>query len=1035
MFCDLVGSTALSEKFDPEDLRRIMQDYQKVSEKVIKKYGGHVAKYLGDGILVYFGYPQAHEDDARRAVGAGLEIIESLSELPGSYRDIEVKSQVRIGIHTGLVIAGEMGTHEKPEPMAVIGETPNIAARLQSLAEPDTVLISSSTYKLVEGYFECTDLGTQELKGISKPVTVYRADREAEISSPIEMAISKGLTPLVGRSHELGILLERWNRAKQGEGQVILLSGEAGIGKSRLLQMLKESVKDEPHTKIESRGSPFYQNSALNPVIENLQKLLKHEDEDGTGEQIAVLEGLLESRGLSLGETVPLIAPLLSLEIPGSYERPELTPQMRKQKTLTALASWLNKEAETQPVIRIIEDLHWVDPTTLEYLSLIIEQAPTVPILILLTYRPEFTPDWAARLHITQISLNRLTDGEVESMAHRMTGGKTLPSEVVNHITAKTDGVPLFVEELTKMIMESDILEESEQQYLLKDTLPEHAIPTTLQDSLMARLDRLNTVKEVVQMGAALGREFSFDLFSSLSHLDKASLTKELTKLVDAELLYQRGYPPDCTYIFKHTLIQDAAYQSILKSKRLDYHRIIAHTLVQKFAEDSSDTQPELLAHHYTHAGLGEEAIPYLMSAGQKAMGRSANKEAISHFMRGIVLLKTLPQTEDSKRLELDFQSRLGKAHIAATGWAAPEVGKALMRARALCEELAETGRLYSTLWMLCSYHLVRAEYEPTLELGNLILGLAEQSRDTEMSLAGHHAVGMPLYCMGKFVEAEENFDQTIALYDPGSHASHIAQYGTDLGIFCMCWSALCLWQLGYTDQAQQRSDEAMELARQFAHPLTMAIVYAYTAMFHQFKGDVASARETAERTIAISEEHGFTYYIAWGELIHGWARTLEGDGGEQIAYMSKGLSDIQSTGAGRSMSYYLALLAEVYGKAQNPEEALDLIDRALRFAGKKSERWWEAEIWRLKGEILHKHSGDVSEAEKCFLKALDVSSASHAKSLELRTAVSLSGLLIEKGDHIEAVKLLSKTAEWFKEGSDNTDLVSAKKLLSGLNP
>ncbi len=1030
MFCDLVESTALFEKLDPEDIRLIIREYQTVSAKLIKKYDGHIAKYLGDGILIYFGYPRAHEDDAERAVHTGLEIVEEIKGLgEGVEQSKDIRLQVRIGISTGLVVAGEMGGGENREPMAIVGDSPNIAARLQSLAEPNNVLISSSTHKLVEGYFEFIDLGEKSLKGLSIPVRVYRVVRGTDIRSHIDAAINKGLTPLVGRDHELGLLLERWERVKRGEGQVVLLRGEAGIGKSRLVQMLKEHLTDEPHLRIESRCSPFYLNSALYPVIDNLQNLLRKKSEESAQEKITILESILEKHGFSLDEVIPLIAPLLSIPIPDNYEPLTLTPQMKKQKTLTTLASWLLKETEAGPVVRIIEDLHWVDPTTLEFLSLLIEQVPTAPILIIFTYRPDFTLEWAHRSHITQIALNRLTDNQVTVMAESMTGGKSLPAEVLHHLVSKTDGVPLFVEELTKMILESDILEESGGRFMLKDALPEHVIPTTLQDSLMARLDRLDTIKEVVQLGAALGREFNYELLNRVWPFDEAILKDELTKLVEAELLYQRGFPPNSRYIFKHALIQDAAYQSILKSKRLVYHKKIAQILEEGIIDDSQ-TPPELLAHHYTKAGLVEKAIPYLRTAGQKAVELSTMTEAVIHLNKGLELLRALPETTERKRLEVDFQSNLGTAYVAAKGWAAPEVGIAYSRSRVLSEELGDTKRLYPILWGLCSFHLVRAEYEPTYELGKLILRFAKRNKDSEIALPGHHALGMAQYCRGDFVDARKYLDESVALYNRGKHDSDIMLYGTDLGVFSICWSALALWQLGYTDQAAERSKSAIELAHELSHPLTLAIAYSYTAMFHQFRRDTDSARQKAEEAISISRDHGFPYYIAWGTLIDGWAKALEGDPGEQIPYMSKGLTDLQSTGAERSQSYYLALLAEVYARSDRADEALNLLRQAISFVDQKNERWWESELYRLKGDILLNLNENEPEVEKSYQKAVQVALRQNAKSLELRAQMSLSRLLLSQGKNSEAKNILSETVEWFTEGHDNKELTEAKNLV-----
>jgi class 3 adenylate cyclase len=604
LFCDLVDSTALASQLDPEELREVVRAYQQAGAEVIGRFEGHIAQYLGDGLLVYFGYPQAHEDDAPRAVRTGLGIVEAMGRLNARLqRDKGVSLAVRLGIHTGLVVVGEMGGGVRHVQLA-LGETPNLAARLQGLAEPDTVVISGATYRLVQGLFVCQALGVQTLKGVPQPVAVYRVLGESEAHGRLEAAGPSGLTPLVGREQEVGLLVERWQQAKEGLGQVVLLSGEAGIGKSRLVQVVKERVAGEPHPRWECRCSPYHQNSALYPVIDLMQRMLQLQREDSPEARLDKLESALAPYDVSLAEVVPLFASLLSIPLPDDRYPPlALTPQRQKQKTQEAVLAVLLALATRQPVLFIVEDLHWVDPSTLELLSFIIDQVPTARILTLFVFRPEFRPPWAPRSHLTQLTLSRLPRHQTEVMVERVAGGKALPGEVVQQVVAKTDGVPLFVEELTKTMLESGLLREGEDGYELMGPLPPLAIPATLHDSLMARLDRLATVKEVAQLGATLGRAFPYDLLRAVSPLDEATLQHALAQLVEAELLYQRGLPPQATYLFKHALIQDAAYQSLLKSRRQRHHQHIAQVLEARFPE-LCETQPELLAHHYTAAGL-----------------------------------------------------------------------------------------------------------------------------------------------------------------------------------------------------------------------------------------------------------------------------------------------------------------------------------------------------------------------------------------------------------------------------------------------
>jgi class 3 adenylate cyclase len=583
MFCDLVDSTALSAQLDPEEYREVVRVYQQTCAAVIDYYEGHIAQHLGDGLLVYFGYPTAHEDDVQSAVRAGLGIVEAIQRLSFLTIQLPHPVQVRIGVHTGLVVVGEIGSSEKREMLA-LGETPNLAARLQGLSEPDAVVISTATHRLIEGLLDCRDLGTHAVKGVSTPLQVYQVVGESATRSRLEAAAIRGLTPLVGREEESELLRKRWEQAKTGEGQVVLLSGEAGIGKSRLVQILKEQIAHEPSVRVEYRCSPYHQNSAFYPVIDHFLRLLQVTREDSPEDKLRKLEAVFADGALQNvprpAEVVALLASLLSLPLPAQYPPLTLTPQRQKQRTLEALVAWLVKEAERQPVLVVVEDVHWVDPSTLEFLSLLLDQVPTTRLLLLLTFRPDFTPPWAMFSHITQLTLSRLARRQVEEMVEKVTKGKPLPAEVIQQLVTKTDGVPLFVEELTKTVLESGSLEVWESRGALGQSVM-LGVPATLQDALMARLDRLATVKEVAQLGAVLGREFSYEVIQTLTAGDAPSLQQALAKLIEAEILYQRGIGEQARYFFKHALIQDTAYQSLLKSTRQQYHQQIAHVLEQ----------------------------------------------------------------------------------------------------------------------------------------------------------------------------------------------------------------------------------------------------------------------------------------------------------------------------------------------------------------------------------------------------------------------------------------------------------------------
>jgi class 3 adenylate cyclase/energy-coupling factor transporter ATP-binding protein EcfA2 len=717
MFCDLVDSTKLSSQLDPEDYRDVVRAYQTACTKVIQRYEGHIAQLLGDGLLVYFGYPQAHEDDAQRAVRTGLGILDAMGDLHKRLEQEQgITLALRVGIHTGLVVVGAMGGGGRHEQLA-LGETPNVAARVQGLAASNAVVISEATYHLVQGYFDCQSLGAHTLRGVAEPIALYRVLSESGATSRLEVAQPRGLTPLVGRESEVTLLLERWEQAKAGQGHVVLLTGDAGIGKSRLVQVLREHVIHEPHMRWECRSTEYAQNTALFPLVELFQRLFQFQSADTPDEKFSKLEHALRQYRLPLEESVPLFAPLLSLPVPEQVYPPlKLSPQRQRQKTLETIIAILFEQAAQHLVLFIIEDLHWTDPTTLDLLGLLLDQTPTASLLVLLTCRPHFQPAWHHRSYLSEITVNRLSPIQVAQIVNRLTDGKTLPQEVLAQIVEKTDGVPLFVEELTKVILESGHLNEVDDHYELTGAFSTLAIPATLQDSLMARLDRLMTGKVIAQLGATIGRQFEYDLLQAVAQLDEATLQRELGRLVEAEIVYQRGLPPHSTYVFKHALIQDAAYQSLLKSIRQHYHQRIAHVLEAQFPATVAQ-QPELLAHHYTEAGFMAQAVSYWQRAGQIAIERSANIEAIRHLTTGLEVLKTLPTTPEHIQRELALHISLAVPLASTKGWAVPEVADAYARGRELCRQVGETPELFTVLYGLRTFYHIRGELRTAREL------------------------------------------------------------------------------------------------------------------------------------------------------------------------------------------------------------------------------------------------------------------------------------------------------------------------------
>ncbi|HXG20739.1 MAG TPA: adenylate/guanylate cyclase domain-containing protein [Methylomirabilota bacterium] len=1053
MFCDLVGSTALAEQLDPEELHEVMQVYQTACTAVVERFAGYIAQYLGDGLLVYFGYPVAHEDDAQRAVRAGLEIVEVVQALPLSHLRLPHPLQARIGIHTGLVVVGEVGGGEKRETLA-LGETPNLAARLQALAEPGTVVLSAATHRLIAGLFACEARGPSTLKGSSRPLALYRVVRESEAQSRFEVALRTGLMPLVGRNLEVHLLQACWRQAVSGNGQIILLSGEAGIGKSRLVQTLKEHVIAEGATRIEFRCSPYHYNSAFYPIIEHLQRLLLFTSTDSPQEKLEKLEQTLACYRFPQADTLPLFAALLALPHPPDAPPIMLSPQKQRQKTQEALLAWLVEEAERSAVYCAWEDLQWIDPSTLELLTLVLEQTPTTRLLALLTFRPDFIPPWRPHLHLTQLTLSRLGRQQVEWMVAQLTGGKALPLEVLREIVAKTDGVPLFVEELTKMVLESGLLTTVDDHYELTGSLPPLAIPSTLQDSLMARLDRLAPVREIAQMSAALGREFSYELLHAVLPLHETILQQGLRQLVEAELIYQRGRLPQATYSFKHVLVQDTAYQSLLKSKRQQYHQRVARVLEERFAE-TCETQPELLAHHCTEAGLIAQAIPYWQRAGQRAMERSANMEAISHLTKGLQLLQTLPDSSDRVQQELALQIPLGVSLVMTKGYAAPEVGQAYARARELYRQVRETPQLLPVLWGLWQFYIVRAELQTAYELGEQLLTAAQRAQDSTLLMGAHQALGVTLFHLGELVSARAHLEQGVALYNLQQHGSLAFLFGQDPGVACCSFAALTLWLLGYPEQAGEKLSRALVLAQELSHPFSQAFTHFFAAWLAQFRREEREVYEQVEMLLTLSHEQGFLQWLAMGPLLQGWALVNRGQRTEGIAQIRQGLAAFRSTGARMLLPYFSALLAEAYGSAQ-PKGGLGVLTEAETEMQNSGERFCEAELYRLKGELtLQQHreraagSGQrekgadpqppildpqaETEAEACFFKAINIACKQQARMWELRATVSLARLWQRQGRRHEAQHRLAESYHGFTEGFDTQDLQEAQVLLEEL--
>jgi len=949
------------------------------------------------------------------------------------HTDYGVELAVRVGIHTGPVVVGEMGSGGRHENLA-LGETPNIAARLEGLAQPNTAVMSPVTAQLVQRTFVLEELGPHTLRGVAEPLMLYTVVAPRTAAPADDDVITGGFDALVGRDEEIGLLLRRWEQSQEGLGHVMLLSGEAGIGKSSLVEGLREHVRQAGFTRIAFRCSPYHTHSAFYPIIAHIQRALGWQLEDPVDIRLAKLEQALADTSLPLEEAVPLLASLLSLPLPeGRYAALALSPEQQRQQTQDMLVAWMLEEAERQPVLAVWEDLHWADPSTLEALGLMIEQAPTAAMLQVLTFRPEFEPPWPSRSHVTPLTLYRLERPQVEALVRRLAGGKGLPENVVAHIVGKTDGVPLYVEELTKMLLASDLLREDLEQYVLTGPLLSMAIPDTLQDSLMARLDQMSTAKEVAQLGSVLGREFTYNMLKALAWQDEVTLQSALAQLVTAELLYQRGRPPRARYLFKHALIQDAAYAALLRSTRQQYHQHIAQVLETQFPE-TVKTQPELVAHHYTAAGCAEQAVVYWQRAGQQASERSAYPEAISHLTTGIELFTTLPATPVRAHQALTLHIALGAALIVTKGQAAPEVEHVYTRARALCQQVGETPELVPVLFGLWRFYIARPQYHMAQELGETLLRLAQHAADPALSVIAHYTLGVTWFWLGALPAARQYLEADLTLYRPDQRRALVFRIGHDLGVGCRTFTAATLWLLGYPEQALARVDEALALAHELAHPFSLGWAQCWAAWISQFRQDVPAMHEHAEAVVALASEQGFPLYAAWGMSFCGWALAKQAQGEVGMAQVRQGITILRTTGAMTTIPYLYTLLADVSAHLGHTVDALQALAEAYTLVEQHDERWWEAEVHRLRGVLLLRQmEPPQAEAEICLQRALDVARHQEAKSLELRAVMSLSRLWQSQGKRQYAYDLLAPVYDWFTEGFDTADLQEAKMLLSAL--
>jgi class 3 adenylate cyclase/predicted ATPase len=1030
MFCDLVDSTALSQTLDPEDLREVMRSYQEAARRVIQRYEGHVAQYLGDGIMVYFGWPRSHGDAAKRAIRSALEVVEAVAQLPAP-----VKLAVRVGIATGVVVIGHTGDGDASQPRTAVGETPNEAARLLGLAEPNGIVISPLTRQLSGNAFVYEDLGERELKGIKAPVHVWGVAGLGTEESAQQGEHGERTPRLIGREEELGLLRRAWQQCREGRGQVVLLSGEPGIGKSALVAALLAQLRDEGVPCATIRCSPYYTNSAFYPLIEYVKRLVGWQAGDSPEASLERLERTLERAGLPLEEYVTPFASLLSLPLPsGRYPALTLDAHQLKQRIVDSLIDWQFAAAEYQPAVTVWEDLQWADPSTLEYLSVLIDQVPTASLLLVLILRPEFAPPWTVRAHVTPITLNRLERSQIEDLTKVLGKGKAVPEEVLEHIVRKTDGVPLYVEELTKTILSSPVLRETPERYELTGPLSAVAIPATLQESLMARLDRLPSARQVAQLGAVLGREFAYEVLQDLQLIAHSEVDAGLTELVGGELLYQRGRVPRAKYIFKHALIQDAAYQSVLKRTRQQYHRHVAQVLEAHFP-NLIETQPELLAYHYSGADMAAEAIAYWVKAAKRAVGSSAYQEALAHADAGMALLSRLAP-ESRVYPELQLQLLRANALLATRGYFAAETGEAFRLARTLCSQHSEyVNEIFPTLWGLYAYHVTRAEYPLALEAAHDVLQRAQRLGDPAMVVLGHRIVAPSLVLTGQPLAASEHLERVLEDYDPVRDRESASVYGVDFKSAACAWLAHSQFMLGYPDRALALAQESVNHAEKLQHAQSLAQGQYWLAFVHMGRGEPELTLQHARRAMNWSQKYGFPQWHELGKVQAGNALIHLGQVREGIGLIGSAISRSAGMGMRFTRSFNLTMLAVGAARQKEWNEARSRLTEALEEVQATGERWYEAEMHRLRGDFLWREQGVsvASEVESHLHHALEVARDQHAKAWELRAAVSLARVWHSQGHTERARELLAPIYGWFKEGFDTLDVKRAKATLDQL--
>ena len=1015
LFSDLVGSTEIAAHLDAEDWREIAAQYQRTAAAAVTRFGGHVAKYLGDGLMVYFGWPEAHEDAAERAVRAGLALVDEVVALNGRLAaKYNVKLSVRVGIETGSVVMGHGGGGGAD----VFGDAPNVASRVQSAAEPNSVVITAAVHELVSGLFVVEDRGAHQLKGVEQPVRLYRpikltvARRRAHPAASIQ-------TPFVGRDDDMCLLLSRWERVREGQGQLVLVTGEPGIGKSRLVGEFRGRIRDDPHVWVESAGEQLFQSTPFHAVTQILDQSLGWRGDESPEERVILLESRLEGAGLKLGEAVPLIAEMLGLPIPDKYPALMFAPEQKLKRLMANLTAWLLNVSRLQPMVVALEDLHWVDASTLELTRMLVEQAATAPLMLLCTARPEFRAAWPMRAHQAQIALNRLNERNTREIVAGVVTRAALAPDLIDAVVKRTDGVPLFAEELTRLILER------EGRSAVRE------IPATLYDSLTARLDRLGPAKEVAQLAAVIGREFSYQLLHAVAAMGEPELQSALAKLADAELIYARGIAPETTYQFKHALIQDAAYEALLKSRRRQLHERTGVEIESLHAECLDDHLAELV-HHYRAAGNLEKAVEYLQRAGKRAAAQGAESIAIEQLETALELVAKLPDDYVRRLQEIRLRILLGTSLMSVKGQGSSETGANYKRALEICDLVGGTPARFDAQWGLWVFHLSRAELRRAAELAQQLLASACESKDDSR----HHAhanfvAGDTAFWCGQFKTAAEHLALAIAAARPENRPSRATV--EDAAMFSRAYAAWTQYYLGLPDQALTTIRDCTRVARMLPHPGALAVANVFAAHLHLLRSEAGAAAECCRTSLSLADECGLAFYSIFAQLLAGCAAVQHGKHEEGVEAIKRGIASWQSVGSAISVPWFLGELAEGLRLMERCEEAVDVLREALRQAQESGQLQFAAELHRIRG-MVSVAQGKFLEAESSFRSAMEMARKQGARMWELRATTSLARLLDKQGKRDEARAMLAQIYNWFTEGFDTADLKDAKALLEELS-